>query len=88
MRLKRQCQICGKDFIAIKHTQHFCQRKCFKKDYYQRTKLKLAELESRTPQFKCPICSVSTKLDFDPIKNEVSFGLFVCPFCKTPRTDM
>lgn len=85
MKLKRECKICGKKFTAIKNTQFFCQRKCFKKDYYQRTKLKLAEIESRTPVFTCILCDHSLKLDFDPIKDEVSFGLFICPNCGVPR---
>ena len=85
MQLKRKCKICGKKFTAIKNTQFFCQRKCFKKDYYRRTKLKLAEIESRTPTFNCLVCGTITKLTFDPIKDEVSFGSFICPSCGIPR---
>jgi transcription elongation factor Elf1 len=85
MKLKRKCKICGKSFTAIKNTQFFCQRKCFKKDYYQRTKKKLAELEARRPTFTCAVCDTTTKLDFDPIKDEVSFGLLICTNCGIPR---
>ena len=33
---KVNCKICGKEFDSVKYTNVFCQRKCFKRDYYLR----------------------------------------------------
>ena len=88
MQIPRECRVCGKDFLAIKQTQFFCCRKCFKKDYYQRTKAKLAEEAARRPVYNCPICEEATPIDFDPIKDEKSFDEMICPFCGIPRSVM
>lgn len=85
MRIKRKCKICGKDFVAIKVTQFFCSRKCFKKDYYLRTKSRLSEQEHNPsyPTKKCCFCSEVSKLTFDPIKFPKLFDDWGCPFCGT-----
>ena len=85
MKLKRKCKMCEKEFTAIKHTQFFCCRKCFKRDYYIRTKEKLEKERSKYPQFKCPLCEEKSSLMFDPIREEVAFDNHICPFCGIPR---
>ena len=70
MEIKRQCKVCGVDFIAIKSTQFFHSRKCFKKDFYSRLKAKKADKEQNPvyPSKECGFCSKISRLDFDPIK--------------------
>jgi DNA-directed RNA polymerase subunit RPC12/RpoP len=83
MRINRRCKICGKQFYAIKITQFFCCRKCFKKDYYFRTKVKLQE-EKQNPHYpikKCSFCSEVSKLNFDPTELPQLFDAWACPYC-------
>ena len=86
MKIERKCKICEKKFVAIKHTQYFCCRKCFKKDYYQRTKERLAILSKKHPSYNCPVCANGTELPFDPTKNSGDFNALVCPFCGIPKS--
>lgn len=85
MKINRKCKICGTSFVAIKHTQYFCKRKCFKKDYYQRTKVKAAALKNKRPDYNCPHCGMATPLAFDPVKFPKLFNELICPFCGIPR---
>jgi hypothetical protein len=83
MKINRTCKICGGDFSAIKTTQFFCSRKCFKKDYYIRTRANIQEKESK-PSFpikKCGFCENSSQLNFDPVKNYDKFNAWNCPHC-------
>lgn len=83
MKINRTCKICGGYFSAIKVTQFFCSRKCFKKDYYIRTRAEIQERESRPtfPTKKCGFCENSSQLNFDPIKNREKFNAWNCPHC-------
>ena len=85
MRLQRMCKICGKAFSAIKVTQFFCCRKCFKRDYYLRTKTNAQEEKQRPhyPTKKCAYCEERSTLDFDPMKNVKMFDAWACPHCGT-----
>lgn len=90
MNVTRNCKVCGKRFTAIKQTQFFCKRKCFKKDYYKRTKEAIAQQQKINPFFgkplyKCPMCANECHVPFDPVKSYAAFDLFVCPFCGIPR---
>lgn len=83
MRIKRTCKICGDLFSAIKITQFFCSRKCFKRDYYLRTKSKANE-EDRKKKFPtkaCSFCEVESQLTFDPIESPQDFRMWGCPHC-------
>ena len=83
MKLKRRCKICGEEFIATKTTQFFCCRKCFKKDFYYRTKNHIQDL-ARNPVFpskQCGFCLKVSKMDFDPIKYPRMFDHWACPQC-------
>lgn len=83
MRIKRTCKICGDTFSAIKVTQFFCRRKCFKRDYYLRTKAKEVEMEQKPsyPVKKCGFCQISSRLSFDPLDNPEMFNAWGCPMC-------
>lgn len=85
MKLKKCCKTCGKEFEAIKDGQFFCSRKCFKKDYYQRNRDKIKELEKKRPVYHCSVCSYPSEMPFDPVKNYSKFSEFACPFCGMPR---
>lgn len=84
MRIRRLCKVCGEPFWAIKSTQFFGSRKCFKKSYYERTQNKLQD-EERNPHYpikKCVFCGESAMLSFDPLKNPELFNTWECPHCK------
>lgn len=83
MRIQRICKICGESFSAIKTTQFFCKRKCFKKDYYLRTKTNLQQ-QAQSPVYpmkKCGHCKVESRLDFDPLAFPKLFNAWGCPAC-------
>lgn len=83
MKIQRNCKVCETPFLAIKETQQFCERRCFKRDYYLRTRRKmLEELANPTfPKKKCDFCLETSVLDFDPIKFPKLFNNFKCLFC-------
>ena len=85
MRIQKKCKTCEKEFEAIKDGQFFCSRKCFKKDYYQRNREKLKQLEKRRPVYTCSVCSHACEMPYDPVKNYSKFNAFNCPFCGMPR---
>lgn len=83
MKLKQTCKVCETSFVAIKATQKFCSRKCFKRDYYLRIKRRQQE-ELANPVFPkkiCTFCLNTTVLNFDPIKSPQLFNDFRCPNC-------
>lgn len=83
MKITRKCKTCGDDFSAIKATQFFCSRKCFKKDYYIRTKANIENTENN-PHFpikKCDFCEERSQLTFDPMKNRERYSAWRCPHC-------
>lgn len=88
MSIERKCKTCGANFYAIKDTQFFCSRRCFKKAYYYRNKDKIKEQNKRTPTFLCPVCHNESNLGFDPIRQEYMFDVYICPFCGIPRVTM
>ena len=83
MRISRLCKICGKEFSAIKVTQFFCSRKCFKRDYYLRTRLRIQEQEQNPhyPIQRCSYCCELSSLNFDPTENPRLFDSWGCPHC-------
>lgn len=83
MRISRTCKICGDSFSAIKVTQFFCSRKCFKRDYYVRTKSKIQDTAQNPtyPTKGCAFCQVKSKLNFDPLDNPQLFNAWACPSC-------
>ena len=87
MRIKRNCKVCGTEFIAIKSTQLFESRKCFKKDYYLRKKAELAveNASPKYPSYYCNICNFKIDLTFDPVKNSDLFENHKCPNCNFTR---
>lgn len=83
MEIERICKECGKKFIAIKTNQFFCCRRCFKKDFYTKTKIK-NQLSCENPKYplkKCQFCGESFYLDFDPKKHPDKFNNCTCPKC-------
>jgi endogenous inhibitor of DNA gyrase (YacG/DUF329 family) len=83
MKINRTCKICGKQFQAIKTTQFFCSRKCFKRDYYARTKIKLQDSKQK-PNFPikiCNFCEESSRLSFDPVISAHLYNAWACPKC-------
>jgi len=88
MQLSRRCKSCKEWFKAIKTTQLFCCRKCFKKDYYYRLRQKQA-IERSSPSFPdkyCQVCSTKMILQFDPIKAPHLYDELECPKCHTTNT--
>lgn len=85
MKINRTCKICGKSFSAIKVTQFFCCRKCFKRDYYLRTKASIQEQQQHPnyPIKRCSYCEIQSRLNFDPVKNPDKFDAWQCPHCGT-----
>lgn len=87
MKIERNCKVCTKKFTAIKSTQWFCQRKCFKRDYYLRKKEEMAE-EVRRPKYpsmNCSVCNMRSELDFDPVRYPKRFEEHKCPHCEFSR---
>jgi hypothetical protein len=77
---KIPCKTCKKKFLPKSEKNVFCNRKCFKKDFYHRKKIE--ELNSiKFPTFKCPSCFRNIELTFDPVKDEKLWLGFSCPFC-------
>ena len=85
MVLRRHCKICGNTFNAIKATQFFCCRKCFKRDYYNRTKIRNQEKDHNPvyPIKECGFCFKNSSLKFDPIKYPKLYDHWQCPYCGT-----
>lgn len=83
MRIKRKCKNCGQAFMAIKTTQKFCSRKCFKKNYYflMKKKREYAKAHPVYPVKHCDFCKNVIKLDFDPIKYPRRYDKLECPKC-------
>ena len=83
MRINRLCKVCGKPFTAIKTNQFFCNRKCFKKDYYVKSKIRLQDElgNQKFPSKHCDFCNTTTQLDFDPIKEPDLVTSWQCPKC-------
>ena len=89
MKIKRICKICGNSFNAIKTTQYFCGRKCFKRDYYLRVRAK--EIDSQKlhfPMKKCSFCDTCTQLTFDPIHDPGALNSWFCPKCGVTAKDI
>jgi hypothetical protein len=86
MRIPRGCKTCEVQFEAIKETQFFCSRKCFRKDYYARKKLE-AKVERPFPNYNCGNCGRISPLDFDPLKSPLLFEAYMCPFCDDTREE-
>jgi|ERR1035437_4927062 hypothetical protein len=85
MRIPRTCKVCGEKFIAIKVTQFYCRRKCFKRAYYIKTKDFQQDEENHHhyPTKKCEFCHESSELNFDPLTSPEKFNAWFCPHCGT-----
>lgn len=81
MQIKRNCKVCGKKFIAIKKTQLYDNRRCFKRAYYLRTKARLQQRALLFPTKTCGFCNVVQYLKFDPIKVPYLFDSLECLNC-------
>lgn len=83
MHIRRKCKTCGVDFIAIKVTQFFHSRKCFKKEYYLRTReiSRQEEQSKKYPTKTCLFCELSSQLNFDPVRSPEKFDAWGCPHC-------
>lgn len=85
MRIAKACKTCGEDYTAIKATQLFCSRKCFRKDYNMRP-VKDNEPNLKYPAYACPHCNRRSLLNFNPAKHMARFDAYECPYCGgTPR---
>lgn len=86
--MKRNCKVCGNPFMAIKVTQFFCNRKCFKRDYYLRVKGRLQDIEDKRlfPLKECNFCLQKSRLAFDPMDNKKMYDSWGCPFCGATNT--
>lgn len=75
------CKTCKKMFMPKSEKNVFCNRRCFKKDFYHRKKAE--ELNNiKFPIFLCPSCHRAIELTFDPVKDERLWMDFSCPFCR------
>ena len=83
MEIRRSCKTCKTSFSAIKTTQLFCSRRCFKRDYYVRTRIRIKEaaLNPVFPKIKCGFCNTLISLNFDPLKSPGLFDSWECPNC-------
>lgn len=83
MKIERHCKICGDPFTAIKTTQVFCKRKCFKRDYYLRNKAKTDALAMAPvyPKRTCAFCQVMQTIPYDPVKNADKYNKWECVNC-------
>lgn len=79
---KIPCKTCGKVFLPKSDNNLFCERKCFKKDYYHRKKAENLAAQ-KFPDFLCPTCGGSIRLDFDPSQDTMQWLDFLCPTCST-----
>ena len=86
--IEKHCKTCEVKFNAIKEAQFFCSRKCFKRDYYKRNKVRQALLAKARPIFNCGDCGHKEEVPFDPVKNYSKFNEYKCPKCKASRADM
>lgn len=81
MKISRICKSCKKDFVAQKTKQWYCSRRCFKQDYFRKSKDK----PGLFPVFVCEDCGLVTELRIDPVKDEFFWTDFKCPGC-FPKT--
>lgn len=87
MKFNRNCKVCGTQFVAIKNTQYFCRRKCFKRDYYLRKKAE-QEYDTAHPKrsvYNCEFCKWAVEVPFDIAKNPEQWETFTCPVCGVPQ---
>jgi hypothetical protein len=86
MKIGRACKTCEVFFQAIKETQFFCSRKCFRKDYYARKRIE-NKRERPFPDYGCENCGRRSPLSFDPLKSPLLFEAYECPFCGETRQE-
>lgn len=87
MQIATKCKVCEKPFTAIKHTQLFCCRKCFKKDYAIRKRNEMVVENARTKHYiyACALCNHRSEIPFNPMKDQRAAATYICPFCGIPR---
>ena len=81
MKIQKSCKTCGKEFTAIKTTQYFCSRKCFRKDYHHRKREEEANRPIKFPAYTCQDCGRRSILDFDPLDSIEKLDTYNCPYC-------
>ena len=83
MKIPRICKNCGDEFLAIKETQRWCSRQCFKRSYYQEVRAREEEALKHPvfPKKRCGFCGNLIQLDFDPIRQPALYEEKPCPFC-------
>jgi len=81
MEIQKFCKTCEKEFTAIKTTQYFCSRKCFRKDYHHRKREEELNRPFKFPAFHCQECGRRSLLEFDPAKDMELFDAYRCPYC-------
>lgn len=72
--------MCKKEFTPKSDKNVYHNRKCFKKAYYHKKRAEKL-MEVKFPVFKCPSCSRTIELGFDPVKEDRLWLGFSCPFC-------
>ena len=73
---KRRCLLCGKLFSPSTKKHLFCEKKCYRRYYFE-------TVERKFPKFICPHCEFKTNLNFN-IKlksNRKKWENFKCPNC-------
>lgn len=79
--VKIRCGNCHQYFLPKSAKNIFCNRKCFKQNYYRRIKEADLKRAKTFPIFKCPICLNFIELSFDPILFDNMWLDFRCPIC-------
>lgn len=79
-KVKIKCKTCGKRFLPKSEKNIFCERKCFKKDFYHRKKAEELQ-DKKFPVFLCPSCNKKIEIDFDPVIESLRWSYFSCPAC-------
>lgn len=80
--VKIRCGSCKVFFLPKSQKNIYCKRSCFKKAFYYKKKAEELLERKKFPSFKCPSCSRSIKLDFDPVKEDRRWLDFSCPHCR------
>lgn len=75
----KKCRECGEKFIPKSARHDYHTRKCFVLAY------KRKQREVTFPKWTCPECEKVTQLDFNPIKDTITWITYDCPHCKYSR---
>lgn len=83
MKLERICPTCKESFVAIKSTQLYDRRSCFKKALYIKNRDILREEQALPvfPRKTCAFCQTVQMIPYDPIKQPERFNSWECSNC-------